>query len=297
MTVMDAREQEGTVGTPANAVIADQLREMADVLEQQEADSFRVAAYRRAARTLDALPGPIEDLIREKGREGLIALPGIGGRIAAAIVEMTATGRWAALDRLTGALEPKQLFQTVPVIGPELAERIHDELHIETLEALELAAHNGRLEQVHGIGKRRAAAIRGGLSERLGRRQLRDNWSADAPTVDILLGIDRDYRNKAERGELRTIAPRRFNPSREAWLPVLHTRRGNWEFTALYSNTAKAHELGKTHDWVVIYFHDRDEPEAQCTVVTEPRGTLAGRRVVRGREGECIAHYAESTNN
>jgi hypothetical protein len=61
--------------------------------------------------------------------------------------------------------------------------------------------------------------------------------------------------------------------------------------TALFSNTALAHELGRTHDWVVIYFGRDGGPEHQRTVVTETRGPLEGRRVVRGREGECREHY------
>jgi hypothetical protein len=56
--------------------------------------------------------------------------------------------------------------------------------------------------------------------------------------------------------------------------------------TALFSNTARAHALGRTHDWVVL-FYERNGDEGQCTVVTETRGPLAGRRVVRGRESEC----------
>ena len=90
----------------------------------------------------------------------------------------------------------------------------------------------------------------------------------------------------------RGIAPKRFNPSGEAWLPVLHVRRGEWFFTVLFSNTQRAHDLGKTHDWVIIYLHTEHDPEAQWAVVTEARGPLEGRRVVRGWEGECIAHYA-----
>ena len=46
-------------------------------------------------------------------------------------------------------------------------------------------------------------------------------------------------------GTLTTIAPRRFNPEGKSWLPVMHTRRGAWHFTALFSNTARAHELGR----------------------------------------------------
>ena len=60
----------------------------------------------------------------------------------------------------------------------------------------------------------------------------------------------------------------------------------------LYSNTARAHALGHEHDWVLIFFHRPQEPEGQRTVITERRGPLAGRRVVRGREGECLALLA-----
>jgi hypothetical protein len=115
----------------------------------------------------------------------------------------------------------------------------------------------------------------------------------DHPGVDLLLDIDREYRDKARAGELRRIAPRRFNPERKAWLPVLHTRRGAWHFTALLSNTERAHELHRTYDWVVIFYCAPHEGEGQATVVTERRGALTGRRVVRGREPECSRHYRE----
>jgi hypothetical protein len=74
-------------------------------------------------------------------------------------------------------------------------------------------------------------------------------------------------------------------------LPVLHTTRGDWHFTALFSNTARAHELGRERDWVVVYGEDATHGERQYTVVTALRGPLAGRRVVRGREAECRAWY------
>lgn len=113
----------------------------------------------------------------------------------------------------------------------------------------------------------------------------------DGPSVEVLLAIDREYREKAHAGALRLIAPKRMNPEGKAWLPVLHTRYGPWHFTALFSNTERAHELHRTHDWVVIYFSDPDGEEGQFTVVTERRGTLTGERVVRGREPECARYY------
>ena len=105
--------------------------------------------------------------------------------------------------------------------------------------------------------------------------------------MEQLLAVDAEYRRKAEAGELPTIAPRRFNPEGTSWLPILHTQRNGWQFTALYSNTARAHEFGRTRDWVVVYYHTDHDSERQCTVVTETRGRLRGQRVVRGREAEC----------
>ncbi|HYW04522.1 MAG TPA: helix-hairpin-helix domain-containing protein [Gammaproteobacteria bacterium] len=278
-----------------NPRVADRLRDAADILEQQGADRFRVGAYRRAAQTVAGLDRDLRELIAERGVEALLALPGIGRGIATAIEEILRTGRWAQLERLRGTLDPVRLFQTVPGIGPQLARAIHDELQVDTLEALEVAAHDGRLEGVRGIGPRRAAAIRALLENMLGRvRRLRARGpsAGPGPGVDVLLAVDREYRDKAASGALPTIIPRRFNPTGEAWLPILHTRRDDWHFTALYSNTARAHELGRTRDWVVIYFYDDDHQEGQYTVVTETRGPMAGHRVVRGREAECRALYA-----
>ena len=88
------------------------------------------------------------------------------------------------------------------------------------------------------------------------------------------------------------IAPKRNNPKHAAWLPILHLEREGWSFTALFSNTALAHQLHKTADWVVLHY-EHDHVHGQATVVTEWRGKLAGRRVVRGHEAQCIAHYRE----
>ena len=107
----------------------------------------------------------------------------------------------------------------------------------------------------------------------------------------MLLEVDAEYRRRAAAGTLRRIAPRRFNPDGVAWLPVFHDERAGWSFNALFSNTARAHELGKTDDWVVI-FYERGKDEGQCTVVTETHGPRAGQRVVRGREGETPAAQA-----
>ena len=287
------RRDLGAAGGGAlNRQIAERLREAAELLEQQQANPFRVSAYRRAAETVAGLTEDVATLLEREGVEGLDALPGIGPVLAQAIAQMVSTGRWAQLERLRGAVAPEQLFRSIPGLGPELARRIHEHLDVDTLEALEVAAHDGRLEQVPGIGPRRAAMLRAMLAGTLARTRPDRRGRAIEPGVGLLLDVDREYREKADRGALPRIAPRRFNPSGEAWLPILHTERGDWRFTALFSNTARAHEIGRTQDWVVIYFHRDSGPEGQRTVVTETRGPLAGRRVVRGREAECLEQLA-----
>lgn len=114
--------------------------------------------------------------------------------------------------------------------------------------------------------------------------------SPSLPPIPLLLSLDEEYRRKAAEGTLKLIAPKKFNPDGKAWLPIMSTTREGWRFTVLYSNTQKAHELGKTNDWVVIYFDD-GTGERQCTVVTEYKGISKGKRVVRGREAECAQYY------
>ena len=279
--------------TPLNQQIAMKLAQAADLLEQQGANPFRVSAYRRASETVSRLEQDIGELTETGGSAGLIALPNIGKGIASAIQELLTTGRWVQLERLRGTLDPVHLFQTVPGIGPKMAEQIHEALHIDTLEALETAAWDGRLETVRGMGVRRIAGIRNSLATLLGRARRRPRMQgSDGPGVKTLIEVDREYRLQAEQGKLPLIAPRRFNPEGRAWLPVLHTDRDEWHFTVMYSNTARAHELKRTHDWVVVYFYDDHHQEGQNTLVTESRGPLTGLRVVRGRELECREFYS-----
>jgi hypothetical protein len=278
----------------ANREIADVLDRVSDLLEAQDANHYRVAAYRRAAQMIRTHPVPLLDVLAQGGLEALDALPAIGPTIASHVAELAHRGGLTLLDRLEGEVSPEQLFATVAGIGPELAGRIHRELAVETLEDLECAAHDGRLARVPGFGPRRERAVRDQLAAILGRsarqrgRRGAPGSRVAPPDVAILLAVDAEYRDGAARGQLRRVAPRRFNPEGKPWLPILHTERDGWQITALFSNTARAHELGRTDDWVVL-FYERNGDSGQCTVVTETHGPLAGRRVVRGRELECRA--------
>jgi DNA polymerase/3'-5' exonuclease PolX len=269
-----------------NREIAARLEEAAWLLRDQGADPYRVNAYLRAAATVRRWPQSLDIVLRDRGLDGLEVLPGVGPSIARAIRELITRGRLPMLDRLRGAADSVALLMTVPGIGPRLALRLHDDLGIQTLEALEAAAHDGRLEDVAGFGAKRLAGIRDSLAHRLGRvRASRERTRNDVPIAE-LLDVDREYRDAAAAGTLRTIAPRRFNPAGEAWLPILHTRRGPRRYTALFSNTARAHRAAKTRDWVVLYV-DGAGGERQYTVLTAARGPLRGRRIVAGREEEC----------
>ena len=271
-----------------NSALAAQFERIAELLETQDANPFRVRAYRQASATLRGLDQPVTSILETDGRAGLIALPAIGAGLAGAIADVVQTGRNSLLEELEGAAQPEQLLATVPGIGQELTRRIHEELGITTLAELEQAASDGRLERVAGFGHRRVQGVREALAGRFRRQpstQAPTAAGAGAPPVAELLDIDREYRERAAAGTLRRIAPQRFNPGGAAWLPVLHTRRGAAEYTALYSNTARAHELGTTQDWVVIY-RDASDGSGQWTVVTATAGPLRGKRVVRGREVE-----------
>ena len=292
---------------PTNEEITGVLIRIADLLQAQDANRYRVNAYRRAAKVISDLDQSAAAMaVSDDGRK-LEGLPDIGPSIAGAIRQYVETGRSGLLQRLEGQISPEDLFTTVPGIGEELARRIHVELDIDTLEELELAAHERRLEKVSGIGHRRAASIQdsvGAILNRSSRRRARRirrleqaAQSDDAvssttrPSVKVILDVDKKYRHRAGAGKLKTIAPRRFNPGRKSWLPIMHTEKNGWRFTAMFSNTARAHDLKKTDDWVVVYF-EKDGEEDQCTVVTEQRGPLKGRRVARGREKDCFAYYS-----
>lgn len=294
-----------------NQRIAGLFDEIARLLESQLANLFRVRAYRQGAAVIRSLDKPIDRLFREEGLPGLEELPDIGRSLSRAIAQQVANGHIPLLDQLRGEDSPERRFASIPGIGPDLATRIHETLEIETLGELLTAAIDGSLADVPGFGPRRIRAVRDSLDARRaaqpesqshqsrspsGQQQtplqsLHIGHPDDEPSVDELLDIDAEYRHEAELDRLKTIAPRRFNPTGAAWLPVLHATRGDRHYHAMFSNTARAHELATTKDWVVISRED-DGHHGQWTVITSQFGSLKGQRIVRGREDECRSLYA-----
>ena len=278
-----------------NHAVAERLDEVGELLDGREANPYRAQAYHRAASTIRGLETPLAELLDSEGLPGLTALPGIGDSIARSVQHLLVTGELPILKRLRGHSGNDAALTTVPGVGQKTAARIHSDLGIESLADLEIAAYDGRLAGLPGMGGKRLRAIRDSLAGRFRRKpagrvvaHAEPEWQ---PPVAELLSIDDEYRNKAAAGRLLQVAPSRFNATGETWLPILHARRDGRGYTAMYSNTARAHELRATHDWVVIYREGAGD-RGQWTVITSHRGPLKGRRVVRGREAECQAHYA-----
>jgi putative hydrolase len=277
-----------------NRYIAGLISEVADLLEAQHADPFRVTAYRNAATTLLWLESPIRQIAEREGVDGLMRLQTIGHSIASLVDQYVRTGRVMLLDRLRGEATAERIFTTVPTIGPELALRIYGELHIETLPELYQATLSGKLDEVPGIGQKRIRAIHDCLARRLGghANPTMPPYPATDRSIPIaeILDIDAEYKKRVAEDRLPKIAPVKFNPGGVAWLPIMHTVRDDRHYTALFSNTARAHDLNTTKDWVLIY-RDDDRQHARWTVITSQFGKLRGCRIVRGREDECREFY------
>lgn len=284
---------------PSNKEIAGILDQIAELLEMQDENPFRIKAYRDGADSIRSFDGSVAQISLDDGEEALRSIPNIGEGIARIIISYVKMGRSEMLERLQSEVSPVDLFSQVPGIGEELAERISEELDISTLEELEQAAYDGRLDDLEGFGEKKVQNIQVSLAgmlstsaQRSRRRTEKQEKTKEQPEIKTLLSIDEAYRRKAEADKLRKIAPKRFNPEGEAWLPILNTEKNGWKMTALYSNTALAHDLDKINDWVVIYY-EKDDHEGQNTIVTETKGPLEGKRVVRGREAECREYYQE----
>ncbi|MFT6926659.1 MAG: hypothetical protein ACJAZP_002278 [Psychromonas sp.] len=276
-----------------NHEVGEKLREIAVLLKTQRANPFRYQAYFKAANTLDNLTEDLDELVQAKGMKGLTDLPTIGSGIAQCIYEYVATGRISRLETLQGEADPIELFQLIPAVGRTLAQRIHDSLHLDTLESLENATRHGQLDKVEGLGIKRKQAIEAWLLKHLNERRqsLKQGQQSNLVPVRLLLQVDDQYRRKATAGKLPLVTPKRFNPENKAWLPILHITHEHWHFTALFSNSERAHQFDHVFDWVIIHFSDDKRREGQHTVVTETHGFLLGKRVVRGREAECQEYY------
>jgi DNA polymerase (family 10) len=179
-----------------NAEIAESLQRIADLLEIQGENVFRIRAYRNAARTVSELPEGIAAMI-SRG-EDLTELPGIGEDLAGKITELARTGRVPLLDRLARRL-PGELAEMMrlPGLGPKRVGLLHEKLHIKTLAELKAAAAAGRIQDVPGIGKKTEKAILDAL-ERVDHEEKRTRLAFAEQIADPLLAHLRAYKGVGE---------------------------------------------------------------------------------------------------
>jgi DNA polymerase (family 10) len=147
-----------------NPQIARVFEEVADVLEIQNANPFRIRAYRNAVRTVEAQATPLRRMV-EEGRP-LTDLPGIGKEMAAHIKEMVETGTLGFRDELLAEV-PRSLIELMrlPGLGPKKARKLWDDLKIGSVDQLEEAAKAGRIAAVAGFGAKTQERILAGIQE------------------------------------------------------------------------------------------------------------------------------------
>jgi len=152
-----------------NLEIADRLTELADLLEIQGANPFRIRAYRNAVRTIREQTRPLAAMVADE--EDLKALPGIGDDLAGHIRELVETGRLSLLEEVAAEV-PRELalLTRLDGVGPKKAQKLWKELGVTSLPGLEAAVREGKVEGLDGFGKKSAEKILRSIGEFQGRQ-------------------------------------------------------------------------------------------------------------------------------
>jgi DNA polymerase (family 10) len=168
-----------------NSDIADIFDQIADCLEIEGENPFKIRAYRNASRTIRGLGPEVRDLLATG--EDLTVLPGIGKELAAKIVEILETGTVQALEKLKAKVPAGVLeMLKIPGLGPKRVSALYRELKVETPAALKEAAEAGRVQKLAGFGNKTERHIIEVL-ETLSQRPARVSIAVAKPQVERLL--------------------------------------------------------------------------------------------------------------
>lgn len=175
-----------------NAEIARKFHELADLLEIQDANPFRVRAYRNAASLVEGSSRPVEDMVAEG--EDLSSIKGIGDDLAGKITELVKAGNLPQLQELQKEV-PEELSEMMRLdqLGPKRTKAIHGELGISSLEALKEAAEAGRIQKLSGFGAKTEKKILEEvkkLGDRDHRTRLGEAEQVAAPLVTYLAELE-----------------------------------------------------------------------------------------------------------
>ena len=187
---------------PRNAQVAEQFALLADLLELEGEQQFRVLAYRRAADQIRSAAGPIAELALEGEAK---KMPGIGKTIESKIVQIVESGEIEALTKRkeripSGVAE----FLRLPALGPKTARRIWQELGITTMDELRRAAEAERLRALPGLGAKTEERILRALAEK--PQEKRTLLAVALPAVQAVVEVLREHpasREVSEAGSVR----------------------------------------------------------------------------------------------
>jgi DNA polymerase (family 10) len=233
-----------------NIEIAKQLDEVGDLLEIQEANPFRVRAYRNAVRTITELTTPLERMVADE--EDLTALPGIGKELARHITELVTTGEMGVLAELRENV-PSTLVQIMrlPGVGPKSARKLWDELGVETVEELKSAAEERRVSELKGFGEKKQALILSGIEQfhrHSARYRLDEADRFVAPLLDYLGAL-----GEVEKVEVAGSYRRRRETVGDIDILVLSSAPGPvMEHFVSYPSVEKVLAAGGTRGSVVL---------------------------------------------
>ena len=188
-----------------NAEIARQFEELADLLEIQGANPFRLRAYRNAARTISGLPDSIQEIVHNDPKE-LQELPGIGKDLAEKIQTIVESSTLPQLEELKEQIPPDVVrMLDIPGIGPKKVAFLFSELNIHSLDDLKAAAENGVIAEQKGFGKKTEQIILEGLEQlnQIGDRVRLAEAKAQSDAIIADLGQLDSVQHISEAGSCR----------------------------------------------------------------------------------------------
>lgn len=163
MIMAEQALRRGEIDNNEAANILDEIGDMLDVIGES---TFRIRAYHKAAASIRALSRPLTEIYAEGGVEALEAIPGVGAHTAQRLEELITTGRLPYYEDLKKKV-PESLTELmdIPGLGPKKAKRIYDELGISTMDELEKAVAEHKLERMRGFGRKTEENIERGIRQ------------------------------------------------------------------------------------------------------------------------------------
>jgi len=188
-----------------NPDIARLFDEVADLLEIQDANPFRVRAYRNAARTIRDFPEPLADLVRA-GTKDLTDIAGIGDDLAEKITEIATKGELALRKQLAAKLPAGLLdLLRIPGLGPKRVKLLYKKLKVKSASDLSKALDQGKIQKLKGFGPKIEEKMRAGLGQAqvTERRMLLNEAETQATALVAYLQAGGGVRQIAVAGSYR----------------------------------------------------------------------------------------------